>query len=477
MKKIAYLLTAVFAVSCLASCGGGGGDDSKYKINPDISGGSAEEKDAILNAINKKPIVMNKNGDTIKALAALSDASKMSTLKEDDGDYLRLTTKQVVGDYTVELDWSVDETSPYFGEIHSSTEDDYHKIVEIKYPGYNVEQVLRGTFGWTLKSASCGGAKVTNPQIVEYKVNIVGLEYFFKKMSVAQFNGVKEGEQTFTYKNKDYTFPATYDIVDYKCEGKDTYKPDIAPNPENQGKELEKQNFLLVDVPAKVFYKSPDGNWGLAADGKNVIELYTGSELNLKETEFPNLANEYIVVSGEAGRYHGNVQISFISKISKLEDKTSIAEPVFDFPAISAEEIAGWKWTYEGNTYDNQAVPGLVNSLRSVTGTLVAGSIKDSDGKAVTDPSALKNNRATFQLQVGDQVITVAYDYHADREGKVGVFNALKAALAKGGEMTIKGTMRYDNGRDKDQPFGYVAGNSQIWTIVPYLPEHIVTAA
>ena len=83
----------------------------------------------------------------------------------------------------------------------------------------------------------------------------------------------------------------------------------------------------------------------------------------------------------------------------------------------------------------------------------------------------MKNGeRYTFVLEVGSQEMTVAYDYHTDKDGNVGVMAALKTALKAGGQMTIKGTVRYAG--NNNLPF-ITEGNNGVWNIVPYLPAHI----
>ena len=468
MKKIAYLFTALFAVCSLAGCGGQ--EDSKYAVNPEISGGSAEEKDAILQAINKKPIAMNKNGDTIKPLSTLKDESKMIQLAEDNGDHVKLTTMQKISSYTVKIEWNIDTTSEYYASYQQSEEDDYHKILEIKYQGWGKPE---GRIEWTVKSMTCGEAAVANPGELKYGAKVLGQEYFHKDTKIAEFNAVTEKEKTVQFKTKTYTYPSTFDLVDYECAGDDTYSPYFIPNPENAGKE---KDYHYMNLPGKVVYLAPDGNWGLMADGENVLELYAGSALDLKTTEYPNLANEYIIASGNAAVYQGNIQLGFITKISKLEDHTQIEEPVLTFPALKADEVKNWR--APGKDYDRQAVAGLPNSLRSVTGKLVAGSIKDKSGKEVTDIDSLVNNRFTFVLQLDDTQVTVAYDYHADKDASVGLFNALKQALKSDGTLTIKGTMRYSNGREKEKPFEVVESETvkPVWNLVPFLKEHVSVA-
>ena len=112
----------------------------------------------------------------------------------------------------------------------------------------------------------------------------------------------------------------------------------------------------------------------------------------------------------------------------------------------------------------------MSNVLAQVSGTYVANSLKDKNGDAIAVNSMVPAARYTFEIQVGEQKLTVAYDYHTDKAGNNGFFNALKAALNAGGAMTVKGTMRYSG--NNSGPFISV-GNKGVWNIVPFLPEHL----
>lgn len=478
MRKIAYLFTALFAVCSLAGCG----SDKGYTVNPEITGGSADEKTAILEAINKKPIAVNKNGDTIKPLSTLSDKSKMDRLLEDDGDYVKLTTQQLVKvndeKYTVKIEWNVDTTSEYYASFQQSPEDAYHKILELKYKGWGAPD---GEIDWEVKSMTCGGAAVAKPSELKYGAAVVNQIYFYDDTTIADFNAVTDAPKVVNAGGTTYTFPSTFDKVDYEYHDYTKYSPYFRVHKNNRegrkddGKPIEGA-YYFCNIPGKVLYCSPDGNWALINDGNNILELYAGSALDLKTSEYPNLVvGQNVIATGNASVYQGNIQLGFITKISKLEETGKIDETPVEFTALTGTEIAGWKDATL--KYDKQAVAGLSNSLRKATGTVVAGSLKDRDGNAVTDPDKLPNNRFTFELLVEGEKVQVAYDYHTDRNGTVGLFNQLKSALKSGKALTVSGTMRYNNNREKDTPFmapEVTGDNKPIWNIVPFLTEHVV---
>lgn len=477
MKKIAYLFTALFAVGTLAGCG----DNKEYSINPEISGGSSGEKTAILEALNKKPIAATKAGNTIKPLSTLADKSKMECLYEDDGDNVKLTTQQkvTVGDekYTVKIEWNVNESSEYFASFQQSEDDAYHKILEIKYKGWGADD---GEIDWEIKSMTCGGASVVKPGDLKYGAKVINQLYYYDDTTIAKFNAVTNEEKKVTVGEKEYRYPSTFDLVDYDYHQGINYSPYFKVHENNceDGKPKEGA-YYFCNVPGKVIYTAPDGNWALIGDGKNVLELYAGSALDLKTSEYPNLVlGQDVIATGNASTYQGNIQMGFIKKISKLDPASGItvADVPTDYDVITKSEIDGWKdATFN---YDKQAIQGLSNSLRKVTGTVVAGSLKDRDGKAVSNPDSLINNRFTFELSVDGSIVQVAYDYHTDGNGKVGLFSNLKEALKSGKPLTISGTMRYNNNRDKEEPFIFKevkTGNKPIWNIVPFKADHVVT--
>lgn len=114
-----------------------------------------------------------------------------------------------------------------------------------------------------------------------------------------------------------------------------------------------------------------------------------------------------------------------------------------------------------------------MNSLRSVSATY-NGNIKDRNGTAVSDPNSLAFNRFTFEVKLGEKVLTIAFDYHVDPSDKeCPVFNAFKDKLSKlsiGSSLTIKGSFRFNGPVDK----GYNGNETSTnWNLVPFLQDHI----
>ena len=433
-----------------------------YELQPEVKGGSLEQKKAIYETINNKPIC-NQNG---KSTAEIFPENQ-PTLSEDDGDGLKLTTKQVIGENTVALTWDIDKTQTYFGDILKS--DDAHDIVEIAYQGHGQPD---GTFTWKLGRLECGEAVCEDANIV-YTAKTKNEEYKHDNVRIADIYKITNEEKIVKNESNEVInkWPSTFDIIDYDYDSTKTYSPYFRTN----NPDAKEKQYLYYNVPGKVIYKAPDGNWALLADGKNVLEFYAGSGTALNDKNWPNLAAEYVKLSGNMGQYCGNVQLGFITKVLALKDseKAALAEPA-DYRNLTEAFLS--YLNVDGYTAQRQAVEFedggcLSNSLAKVTGTLVANSIKDKNGDAVTNIDAMSSGaRYTFDLKVGNETLTVAYDYHTDKEGKVGLFNAMKTALKAGGQMTIKGTMRYSG--NNSGPF-ISEGNNGVWNIVPFLTEHI----
>lgn len=473
MKK-SRLLLATLAVFTLSGCelpfgnkenkeseGGGGNTPAPakvYDLEPEITGGSEEEKTAILEALNNRPIC-NLNGSSTSEIFPESTP----ILNEDKGDGIKVTTSQNIGEKTVSITWNVDETQEYFAAVLDS--DAAHKIIEIKYKGYGNPD---GEFKWSISKLECGEAKALNANI-EYKAIVKNEEYKHDDYTIDELYAFDDNEKVVTVKGKEYKFPSTFNIVDYEDQGKSTYSPYFITN----NPDAKEKQYLYVNVTGKVIYLAPDGNWGLLANGDDVLEFYAGSGTKLNAKNWPNLAKEYVTVVGNMGQYCGNVQLGFVTKIKEAK-ASDITEPSLTFRPIIEENIVQMR--KEGYPADTQALKidgvHMDGSLRQVTGTLVAGSLKDKDGNVVSDPTKLANNRFTFKLQVGAKTMAIAYDYHTDGNGEYGdsgLFSTLIDKLVAGGEMTIKGTARYAG--NNSSPFYQT--NDGVWNIVPFDVSHV----
>ena len=422
----------------------------KYTITFDITGGTQQEKEAMLAAANG--ILATTVGDSTVNIKP----NKVSTLTEDEGTvvvlpYEKQGKAEDKSKHTVKFTWKVNDSS-YAGDLIDMPEEKSKKL-QINYKGWSAENKNGPDESYNVKfeveKITCGDAVATNPNM-KYECNVQNAIYHHVDISIADINKVTDGKST--HQGKDY--PSTFDMVDY-----DQASPYFIKDPLNEGVE---KDYYYVNVKGKIIYNAPDGNWALLADGDQVIELYAGSALNLTPAGYPYMAQNdgWVIVSGNLSQYNGNIQIGFITKIAPLTDHTGCEEPTMDYKTLdlSKFEIPN---SY-GYTCQKQAIDGFSNSLAQITGTVTQA------------PTSISNARFTFTVTTaGGDVLTVAYDYHTDKEGNFGLYNKLKTFLlgSHTDTVTIKGTMRYA-GNDSS-PF-VLAGNTGVWNLVPFLAEHVV---
>lgn len=404
-------------------------DDTLYIIQPTIKGGTKDEQTAILEAINFKPICYP-SGATSSIYP-----DKPATLKEDKGDNIFLAKRVLIGDKTVNIEWKVDKKQEYYSDTIAI--DKTLDYVEIAYKGAGVDD---GKFNWAISKISCGGASSVNDSKLKYSAKVRNFTYVHDIVSIADLNKVTDGDyvQNLGPDKGVYKFKSRLDIIDYEPKAGKTYSPYFAGN--NPGAEAD---YYYVGVKGKLVYYAPDGNWGIIADGDQYMEIYAGSKgTPLTPAYFPRFKDQYVCVYGNMSQYCGNIQLSFIDNVRKI-DPSEIEEPELTFNTINESFLAGIKNPVaEGYDSDKQFVYGLGNSLGQVTGTFISSSLKDSSGNDVT-PENLKDNRFTFELQVGSQRMVIAYDYHVNRNAETDLFTEYKNKLKQGGQMTIKGTLRY----------------------------------
>ena len=449
--------------------GEGGGDSGKtYDYNPTVTGGTKEEQTAILEALNNRTMC-TLNGKSSQEIFPYPDS--YMTLKEDNGDGIKLTTSQAMpGNLTVSIEWAIDETQTYYGGRKVS--DAAHDIVDINYQHYGVAD---GTFEWKIDKMTCGGAKAENANIL-FKAKTMNEEYRHTDYKIAELYHFNDEPKT-VHNDKtgaDYHFPSTMDIIDYEYHAEyDRYYPSFKTN----NPEAQTNRFLYVNVPGKVVYLAPDGNWGLLADGENAINFFAGkSGTALTPRNWPNLAvGNYVTISATVDQYQGNVQLTFVTKIKEAKASDLDAEPSLQYHELTDAKIALLET--EGYTCQKHNVmiddAHMFNSLRKVTGTYVEDSltVKSGDEFEKAEIEDISSSlRFMFKLEVGGKEMDVAYDYHTDQDGSHNVYNKLQAKLMSGGEMTISGCMRYF-GNDLDAFI--TEGNNGVWSIVPFVSENI----
>ena len=484
--KLSRLLLVGFATFALAGCDLFGkkdkdGDTVEWDINPEITGGTEEEKNAILDTLNNKPICM-KNGTSSSEI--FYDARPI--LMEDEGDNIKLTVKQNVSGKTVNITWGLNEQQEYFDKWLTPSTDQNHHFIQIAYKGYEYGKTHGdGALTWSITKVECGGAVAANPGVT-YNATIKNEQYYHEDKSIAWCYDFSDEVFEPTYGTPSCRFPSTFNVVDYSEDRVDS-KGKLSPYYKTNNPEAAEKQYSYVNCTGKVIYLAPDGNFGLIADGDEVMEIYAGGGTALKESNYPNLKLGSVVkVVGNLGQFCGNVQLGFITKV--LEgDPSAITAPSdpLTFREMTEEKIASLTKTGFNDPSQAVRVDGvdMMGSLRSVTGTLVANSLYWCDGDAdvatswkTATTSTIKNSkRFRFKLQVGEKQYSVAYDYHVCRNlGNYDLFNNLKSALDSGKAITVSGFSRYFG--NNSEPFN-PEGNGGVWTVVPFAANHVSTAA
>lgn len=451
-NRIIRFATLLASMSLLTACNpidwiknlinGGGGtvDTDDYDIIPEFASGTAEEQKAILEAINYKKPVTTKSNSTI-----FPDIT--STLTEDSGDYVILSTKQLMGNLTVVYEWEIDTTQTNLAKV--SDTDEYHKVLEFNYPGFGNPNT---EFTWSMKKATCGSA-VTSKTNCNYKVSLAGEKNLYGLMTIDELQAVTDGQFT---SQKGDKYPSRFDVLNYESE-----------NPWPIAHPLDPEaNQRFLSVIGKIIFAAKDGNWLLLANGPYITEIYNGAGTPLTPAKFPAMSDVYVKVYGQVAGYRGNIQVGIIENIKSLtpDERAAVVEPNYTIREIDDEFITNNLELPAEYKCQKMAVPGCFsNSMAKITGTVVANSYVE-DGK-----------RFTFKVDLGEKIMTVAYDYHSDSEGKDNNLKSTLLAKAQtaGAAVTITGTMRYSNSKGKVSEGCFRMQEGGEWNIVPFLPEHV----
>lgn len=454
MKKTGILaLASLLSAAALSGCG-----DAKIEAK-NVKGGTSEERDMIQTVVNGA-ILVTGGGTTILPT---------SNLELSDSDiglsYVLLSTSQKKQGLTVKMEWEAIASGCSYELIDV---DANHKFVDITFPEHGGSD---GTITFSLKKISCGGASSDKPEL-SYPCKVKAQPFLHEDKKISELNKVVHGP--FQAKDKTgkvvQTLDDGYDIVDYS-KNNPYFKTNNPDAPE--------KNYYYVNTPGKIIYNTPDGNWGLIADGDQVMEYYAGAAYNLNEKTFPAMIdNKYVSISGNMGHYLGNIQIGFITDMKKI-DKSTITEPTMNFQEVTSSLITDYlKNEFGGH---KQCVYGanLSNALWKLSGTYVKDSCRVDGGKTFSSNVAV-GKRFTFQVLLdGGEKVTVAYDYHvckADNAPK-DMFNTLKALVQSNAEqeVNIKGTLRYV-AADSNAFYQTESVPGQ-WTLVPFDATHVVVGA
>lgn len=407
--------------------------DENGELDLATSGGTEDDKQAIHDCINGSLVSI-----TSQDALAGTDLKCFGT----SNDYILIADNY----QGIDITWEWDSKQAAFRR--ASKYDEGVRLIELNYPQKGEAET---TFKMRMTKAKIGSCSTKKGQILEYVFTLKPNEFAYQEVSVHDMCKM------------DPSNPEHYAIINY-----DQTNPYFVPNDyilDENGKKTKEYQY--VKTYGEVVYLTPDGNWGLLANGEDVIEIYAGSALTLTTQRFPSLqVGKNVEIWGEMGQYCGNIQISYIVDVKDAPSNANITpakKSLSDYKAVTATDIANWA----ADGKHKQGVANQMNALKYVEGTVKSVSATFSVGK-----------RSTAVLTVGNQELTVAYDYHICGGKNPDDFvtpetSALKAKfqqLTVGKSVKIYGTMRY-NGNDEGKVFGV---NTGFWNLVPFQADHII---
>ena len=461
MKK-GLLFLPLLASFALGGCDlfGGGGDDA-WIVKPEITGGTKAEKNAILSAVNNLSVCTLNGSD-------LFPTSKSIRLYEDEQDYLRVLNKVTVDNLTVNITWDLKKTQKTF-DAAVSPDNGVTNFVYIKYPGHTGSD---SSFSWGIKKITCGGATSTKCNF-DMKATVVKGTHPWDPMTIEQIYDITDDgvDHSYTVDGVTHTFESISNILDYEAKVSGAYNPWWKGNSTS----TDGRSFYEVEVKGKIVFLAEDGNWGLLQNGDHVIELYSGSELNLNEEHFPELKNKYVSIKGEVGSGYGNYQLSFIKSIRAI-DKSQVTEPTNSYLNLTDSILGNAKLRNEPSgsgkvklKYKQFTSQFEHNQLVSLTGT-------------VTTKKATEGTNGRFTVGItptgGNHEVFIGYDYHTDKKsGKVRNALNAKSLGTIGTTITIKGTIRFTDGIQERHKAAVWLDNgvprNGTWNITPFDVSHV----
>lgn len=279
---------------------------------------------------------------------------------------------------------------------------------------------------------------------------------------------INDSPLTVDINGKNYEFPSTYEIVDYsyKENKSGTYTPTVKPSGLN-----EIDDYFYNVFYGKILAVSPDGTYLLLGDGDDILLLYSGNNKALNTTNYPDISKQYVkICGGSMGIYNLNLEYNYVQEIIALdeEEKALIQEPTLNYRELTEEKLlslkpAGYEHEKHAAIIDEVCVG---NSLRTVTGTVVQDSLKDTYAQATT----FQNERLdySFSLQVGSTCIEIFYNHHFNSKADLVLYESFKEMYNTIGEVTVKGIMSYHiNNKNFITTSGY-----GYWTLIPFMNNH-----
>lgn len=422
-------LTA-FAAIALASCG---------------KGDLADRQEAVKKVANQG-IATAAGVDMIAGTKTRLNANNSESLSLAKQSQTKVNGKT----YTVKIDWTYDrakygnpkkEDKKSTGFVYSwedARDDDTHLYVSFEY---SLAKAYDFAFDGVL---TCGDGVTAS---VHYDCELSKLEITFTEMSHTEFyeTGLVGGKKRF---------------VNWQ-------------NEEGRNKDFFYNNGHKILVRGKLTYMAPDGNFAYLSNGNKHLALYH-CELSGDYSKFE--VGKYFEIGCYIATYYGYPQLSNMSQTVELT-AAEYAEKGGEEPVLTPEVLAGKQMngTYGTDTERIDQFSDYHHRMASISGHLVAGSIKDGEGNPTTDG----NNRFTFKLLAADGTeVTIQHNYHTDGKGSsqytpVGQPIMNKLLAAGSANITVTGPLTYSSTQEK-APNSFEPGNEGGWTITPLTADSVV---
>ena len=460
MKKAKVLLSAFVALAMVAlvACAPRGGNKKK-KSTSGGSGGAVPElawEGGFSGAVSvgaSTSVVEGREAQVMPSNSATSFATLANQriyADPDSGDTYNFT-------FTFEFSAKVGtEAKPATDYIESQTPSDEGKKTLLAFKGWpsqNAEQANYPRFTVKAKGTCNGESKEKT-----YVLVLNPLDKVFKKMSLDQLYEAADGKLTWMTGKKDTggaVIPGAYTTDLSQTEGQSSY---------------------WIETKGILTYVAQDGNWGILQNGDKAVQVYRLDEYTGWASIRDSVMNVPIVIQAEISSGFGNIQLSYVQKIAKIEGTDSDIKPITPAEAYDEAMIKDTNWAT--NTIFNKVVAktevkfnGKINKVKNSSGSDTVLTDMMSNRSACNS----KTERYEFEVLLGTTPLIVATDYHAckDSDAFVTACDQILKSAAIGSTIAIGGSIRWMNSRDVVKKNDYSIRTAGEWTIIPFSADQV----
>ena len=460
MKKAKVLLSAFVALAMVAlvACAPRGGGKKK-KSTSGGSGGAVPElawEGGFSGAVSvgaSTSVVEGREAQVMPSNSATSFATLANQriyADPDSGDTYNFT-------FTFEFSAKVGtEAKPATDYIESQTPSDEGKKTLLAFKGWpsqNAEQANYPRFTVKAKGTCNGESKEKT-----YVLVLNPLDKVFKKMSLDQLYEAADGKLTWMTGKKDTggaVIPGAYTTDLSQTEGQSSY---------------------WIETKGILTYVAQDGNWGILQNGDKAVQVYRLDEYTGWASIRDSVMNVPIVIQAEISSGFGNIQLSYVQKIAKIEGTDSDIKPITPAEAYDEAMIKNVDWTT--NTIFNKVVTktevkfnGKINKVKNSSGSDTVLTDMMSNRSACNS----KTERYEFEVLLGTTPLIVATDYHAckDSDAFVTACDQILKSAAVGSTIAIGGSIRWMNDRSVVAKNDYSIRTAGEWTIIPFSADQV----